>query len=81
MATVCMMVPVDMAEACREHGGALVRFATLLVGPDDARDVVAEVVAATLSRNSTAFHASSRYADPLPLPIARLHSASINPKR
>lgn len=48
-----MMVSVDVEEAYREHGVALVRFATLLVGPDDASDVVAEVIAASLSRNST----------------------------
>lgn len=47
------MVSVDVEEAYREHGVALVRFATLLVGPDDASDVVAEVVAASLSRDST----------------------------
>lgn len=47
------MVSVDVEEAYREHGVALVRFATLLVGPNDASDVVAEVVAASLSRGST----------------------------
>lgn len=48
-----MMVSVDVEEAYRKHGGARVRFATLRVGPDDASHVVAEVVAASLTRNST----------------------------
>lgn len=52
MATDCMMVSVDLEAAYREHGVALVRFATLLVGPDDAGDVVADVVTATLARGA-----------------------------
>lgn len=37
-----------------EHGGDLVRFATALVGPDDAADVVSAVVARTLAKQRLA---------------------------
>jgi RNA polymerase sigma factor (sigma-70 family) len=49
-----MMALVDAGEQFRLHVDELVRFATLLVGPDDATDVVSEAVTATLSRGSLA---------------------------
>jgi RNA polymerase sigma factor (sigma-70 family) len=47
-----MMTAVDIEREYREHAPDLVRYATVLVGPDDAADVVSEAVTATFSRNS-----------------------------
>ena len=46
------MSHVDAGEEFRQHSTDLLRFATLLVGPADAPDVVSEVVTATLARRS-----------------------------
>ena len=46
------MVSVDVGAEFRLHVDELVRFATLLVGPDDATDVVSDAVTATISRRS-----------------------------
>ena len=46
------MVSVDVGAEFRLHVDELVRFATLLVGPDDATDVVSEVVTTTIARRS-----------------------------
>jgi len=45
-------VSVDVGAEFRLHVDELVRFATLLVGPDDATDVVSDAVTATISRRS-----------------------------
>ncbi len=37
-----------------EHGETLMRFATVLVGPDDAADVVSTVIARTLAKQALA---------------------------
>ena len=42
------MVPVDIEAEYRAHLGDLLHFATVLVGPHDAADVVNEAVTATL---------------------------------
>ena len=42
----------DLESMYRQHVGGLLHFATVLVGPDDAVDVVSEVITATLARNS-----------------------------
>jgi RNA polymerase sigma factor (sigma-70 family) len=47
-----MMTAVDIEREYREHAPDLVRYATVLVGPDDAADVVSEAVTATVGRNS-----------------------------
>jgi RNA polymerase sigma-70 factor (ECF subfamily) len=47
-----MMVHVDVDAEYRAHAADLVRFATLLVGPHDANDVVNDAVAATIARQS-----------------------------
>jgi RNA polymerase sigma factor (sigma-70 family) len=47
-----MMSHVDAGEEFRQHSTDLLRFATLLVGPADAPDVVSEAVTATLARRS-----------------------------
>ena len=44
-----MMVAMDLDELFVRCRADLVRFATALVGPDDALDVVSEVVASTLA--------------------------------
>ena len=46
------MAVVDLEHEYRAHGPALIRFATALVGPDDAADVVSNVVTATLGRGA-----------------------------
>lgn len=48
------MVSVDLEAEYRQHVGALAHFAAVLVGPDDAMDVVNDAVAATLRRGSLA---------------------------
>jgi RNA polymerase sigma-70 factor (ECF subfamily) len=47
-----MMVLVDVEHEYRRSVDALVHYATVLVGPDDAMDVVNDAVLATLSRGS-----------------------------
>jgi RNA polymerase sigma factor (sigma-70 family) len=47
-----MMVDVDVGEEYRQHVSALAHYASVLVGPDEAMDVVNEAVAKTLSRQS-----------------------------
>jgi RNA polymerase sigma factor (sigma-70 family) len=49
-----MMVTVDLEAEYRTHVADLVRFATVLVGPHDANDVVNEAVTTTIARNSLA---------------------------
>eukprot|EP01041_Mallomonas_annulata_P017904 gene17904-36583_t len=49
VASWVMMVVVDVDELFVRCRADLVRFATALVGPDDAWDVVSEVVVSTLS--------------------------------
>ena len=49
-----MMVMVDLDTEYRAHAADLVRYATVLVGPHDANDVVNEAVAATIARGSLA---------------------------
>ncbi len=44
----------DLAAEYRAHAADLVAYATVLVGPHDAYDVMADVVAATLARGSLA---------------------------
>lgn len=46
------MVLVDVELEYRRHVAELAHYATVLVGPDDAMDVVNEAVAATLARSS-----------------------------
>lgn len=41
-----------MEEAYRRHASALVRFATVLVGPDDAQDVVSSAVLRVLDKGT-----------------------------
>lgn len=48
------MVTVDLEAEYRAHVADLVRFATVLVGPHDANDVVNDAVTATIARNSLA---------------------------
>ena len=47
-----MMVCVDLEEEYRRHVQALAHYAAVLVGPDDAMDVVNDAVASTLARGS-----------------------------
>lgn len=47
-----MMLSVDVENEYRRHVGALSHYAAVLVGPDDAMDVVNDAVAATLRRGS-----------------------------
>jgi len=47
-----MMVAVDVEEEYRQHFAALVHYATVLVGPHDAMDIVNDAVLATLTRGS-----------------------------
>lgn len=49
-----MMVTVDLEAEYRAHVADLVRYATVLVGPHDANDVVNDAVTATIARNSLA---------------------------
>jgi RNA polymerase sigma-70 factor (ECF subfamily) len=49
-----MMIAVNLEAEYRAHAVDLVRYATVLVGPHDAPDVVSEAVAATMARNSLA---------------------------
>ncbi len=49
-----MMVTVDIEAEYRAHVRDLLHFATVLVGPHDAADVVSEAVTATLHRGSMA---------------------------
>lgn len=46
------MVMVDVEFEYQRHVAALAHYATVLVGPDDAMDVVNEAVTATLARGS-----------------------------
>ena len=48
------MVTVDLEAEYRAHVADLVRYATVLVGPHDANDVVNDAVTATIARNSLA---------------------------
>jgi len=47
-----MMIVVDVEAEYRAHAADLVRYATVLVGPHDANDVVNEAVASTIARGS-----------------------------
>ena len=47
-----MMVRVEIEDEYRRHVGALAHYASVLVGPDDAMDVVNDAVANTLARGS-----------------------------
>jgi RNA polymerase sigma-70 factor (ECF subfamily) len=47
-----MMVLVDVESEYRRHVAALVHYATVLVGPDDAMDVVNDAVASSLAGGS-----------------------------
>lgn len=47
-----MMVRVDVEAEYRRHVDALSHYAAVLVGPDDAMDVVNDAVSATLRRGS-----------------------------
>lgn len=47
-----MMVKVDLEGEYRRHVRALAHYASVLVGPDDAMDVVNDAVANTLARGS-----------------------------
>src|SRR5262245_50132298 len=47
-----MMAPVDVGGEYERHLDALVHYATVLVGPDDAMDVVNDAVTSTLARQS-----------------------------
>ncbi len=47
-----MMVSVDLEAEYRAHVADLVRYATVLVGPHDANDVVNDAVMATIARDS-----------------------------
>jgi RNA polymerase sigma factor (sigma-70 family) len=47
-----MMASVDIGVEYERHLAALVHYATVLVGPDDAMDVVNEAVTSTLARQS-----------------------------
>jgi RNA polymerase sigma factor (sigma-70 family) len=49
-----MMTLVNVESEYRAHAADLVRYATVLVGPHDAADVVSEAVSATMARNSLA---------------------------
>ena len=49
-----MMVTVDLEAEYRANVADLVRYATVLVGPNDANDVVNDAVTATIARNSLA---------------------------
>ena len=46
------MTLVDLDAEYRAHAADLVRYATVLVGPHDANDVVNEAVTATIARDS-----------------------------
>lgn len=46
------MTVVDVEAEYRAHAADLVRYATVLVGPHDANDVVNEAVTATIARGS-----------------------------
>ena len=48
------MIGMDLEVEYRQHVGAMLHFATVLVGPTDAADVVSDVVTATLARGSLA---------------------------
>ncbi len=48
------MTIVDVEAEYRAHAADLVRYATVLVGPHDANDVVSDAVAATIARGSLA---------------------------
>ncbi len=43
------MATADDVETYRRHAGELIRYATVLVGPDDATDVVADAVLAAFA--------------------------------
>ena len=47
-----MMAEVELEAEYRRHVGSLSHYASMLVGPDDAMDVVNEAVAGTLARRS-----------------------------
>jgi RNA polymerase sigma-70 factor (ECF subfamily) len=47
-----MMVQVDVEAEYRAHVADLLHYATVLVGPNDAMDVVNEAVTATIARHS-----------------------------
>jgi DNA-directed RNA polymerase specialized sigma24 family protein len=49
-----MMTIVDVDAEYRAHAADLVRYATVLVGPHDANDVVNDAVTATIARGSLA---------------------------
>ncbi len=49
-----MMVTVDVEAEYRAHVADLVRYATVLVGPHEANDIVNEAVTATIARSSLA---------------------------
>ena len=46
------MMLMDVEDEYRRHAPALIHYATILVGPNDASDVVNEAVTATLARGS-----------------------------
>jgi len=48
------MTAVNLESEYRAHAADLVRYATVLVGPFDAADVVSEAVSATMARTSLA---------------------------
>lgn len=48
------MIGMDVEAEYRQHVDAMLHFATVLVGPTDAADVVSEVVTATLARGRLA---------------------------
>lgn len=48
------MIEMDVEAEYRQHVDAMLHFATVLVGPTDAADVVSDVVTATLARGSLA---------------------------
>ena len=43
------MATADDVETYRRHAAELIRYATVLVGPDDAADVVADAVLAAFA--------------------------------
>ena len=47
-------VPIDLEEAYRKYSDELIRFATGLVGPSDASDVVSNAIASCLGSQSWA---------------------------
>lgn len=46
------MTPAEIERAYRQHAVSLTRYATTLVGPDEAADIVADAVTSTLKRNT-----------------------------